>query len=92
VNAAAATPPAAARVESPYWRHTRRLTAWLLVLWFVVTTAASVFAREIDFQLFGWPFSFWFGSQGALLLYLLVVGLCIWRMERLEDGTAPEDG
>lgn len=87
---APSTRPDGPRTETPYWRQMRRLTGALLVLWFAVTTVAAAFAREIDFQLFGWPFSFWFGAQGALLLYLLVVGLCIWRSERLEAAAPPE--
>ncbi len=71
-------------VESVYWQRTRRFSAVLLLLWFGVTFGAVFFAREIDFSFFGWSFSFWFGAQGALLLYLLLVVIYAWWMERLE--------
>ncbi|MCA0242848.1 MAG: DUF4212 domain-containing protein [Proteobacteria bacterium] len=79
----------AAVTETPYWQRTRRFSAWLLLLWFGVTFVAAFFAREIDFSFFGWPFSFWFGAQGALLLYLLVVagyaGWMEWLERRADD-------
>lgn len=76
--------------ESGYWLATRRLTLLLLMLWFGVTLLAAFFARELDFMLFGWPFGFWFGAQGALLLFLGIVAVYIWGMERLEAGATSE--
>jgi putative solute:sodium symporter small subunit len=77
-------------VESIYWQRTRRFSAGLLLVWFGVTFVAAFFAREIDFSFFGWPFSFWFGAQGALLLYLLLVAAYAWWMERLERRQPPD--
>lgn len=74
----------AGRAASTYWRRTRQLTLWLLALWFVVTVLATAFAREIDALLPGWPLGFWFGAQGALLLFLLIVAVYIVAMEKLE--------
>lgn len=71
--------------ESVYWRRTRRLTGWLLALWLVVTLLATMLPTSLDFGLFGWPFSFWFGAQGALLLFLGIVFVYVWRMEALEQ-------
>ena len=57
-----------------YWRKTRLVTAILLLIWFVVTFGVAYFARALSFQFFGWPFSFWVGAQGALLVYGLIIG------------------
>lgn len=81
-------PAGSTMTESAYWLATRRLTLLLLALWFGVTLLAAFFARELDFMLFGWPFGFWFGAQGALLLFLGIVAVYIWCMERLEATTA----
>ena len=67
------------------WRRTRRLTASLLLVWFVVSFVLTFWARELDFTLLGWPFSFWLAAQGALLLYLLLVVGYAWAMNRLES-------
>ena len=70
--------------HSSYWRKTRIVTGVLLVLWFAVTFGVSFFARVLSFSFFGWPFSFWMGAQGALLVYCLIIGFYAWYMNRLD--------
>jgi len=67
-----------------YWRKTRLLTAGLLLLWFVVSFVMTYWARELDFQFLGWPFSFWMAAQGAMLVYGLIIGGYAWAMNRLD--------
>ncbi|WP_119154367.1 DUF4212 domain-containing protein [Caldimonas tepidiphila] len=76
-----------------YRRGKLRLTGGLLALWFAVTFAVPYFARELSFCFFGWPFSFWMGAQGTLILYVLLVAFYAWRMGRLDEahGPAAED-
>ena len=73
-----------------YWRSTLRLTGALLLLWFGVTFGIAFFARDLDFDFFGWPFSFWVASQGALLVYLLLVGVYALAMQRLDAASRGE--
>lgn len=74
-----------------YWRKTRVLTALLLLLWFGVTFGVSYFARALSFTFFGWPFSFWMGAQGALLVYGLIIGFYAWYMNRLDIAYGVSD-
>lgn len=67
-----------------YWRKTRQLTAGLLLVWFVVSFVVSYFARELDFNFLGWPFSFWMAAQGSLLVYGLIIAGYAWAMNRLD--------
>ncbi|WP_280151142.1 DUF4212 domain-containing protein [Piscinibacter sp. XHJ-5] len=69
----------------PHWRANLRLTAGLLAIWFVVTFGIGWFARDLDFNFFGWPFSFWVGSQGALIVYVLITAYYARRMGRLDE-------
>lgn len=70
--------------QQHHWQKSLRLTAWLLVVWFLVTFGVAFFARDLNFVFFGWPFSFWVGAQGALLVYVLLIGLYAWLMDRLD--------
>ena len=56
-----------------HWRANRLVIAVLLLVLCVVTFGISFFARELNFRLFGWPFSFWVAAQGAPLVYLIIV-------------------
>ena len=67
-----------------YWQKNLRITALLLAVWFVVTFVVSYFARELSFNFFGWPFSFWMGAQGSLVVYCLIVACYAWYMGRLD--------
>jgi len=76
-----------------YWRTNLRITAILLAIWFVVTFVVGYFARDLNFTFFGWPFSFWVGGQGALVVYVLIIGFYARYMNRLDQqhGVAEEE-
>lgn len=67
-----------------YWRRCQRLIVALLAIWFVVTFVAAWFARDLRFEFFGWPFGFWVAAQGALLVYVALIGAYAWVMGRLD--------
>ncbi len=69
-----------------FWRRNRRLIALLLAAWFGVTFGVAFFARELRFEFLGTPFSFWVASQGALVVYVAIVVVYIWRVEKLDGG------
>jgi putative solute:sodium symporter small subunit len=74
------------------WRRTMRLTMALLAIWFGVTFAAIFFARELaGLTLFGWSVSFYLAAQGALLVYLAIVGIYALAMRSL-DARGRNDG
>jgi len=75
-----------------HWRANRWLSAWLMLAWFGVSFVVPYFARELSFQFFGWPFSFWVAAQGALVVYLAIVVVYAARMNRLDQdcGVAEE--
>lgn len=77
--------PRHATPRTRHWRRNLRLTGALLAVWFIVTFVVSYFARELDFGFFGWPFSFWVASQGAPIVYVLIVVGYAWAMRR-EDA------
>jgi putative solute:sodium symporter small subunit len=67
-----------------YWRRNLNITAVLLIVWFVVTFVIGYFARELSFSFFGWPFSFWVGAQGALVVYMLIIWFYARYMNNLD--------
>lgn len=67
-----------------YWRLTQRLTLALLLLWWLVSFVITYFARELDFEFLGWPFSFWMAAQGSLVVFGLIIAGYAWAMDRLD--------
>lgn len=65
--------------------HRRRkvaITAVLLGVWSLVTVLVGYLARDLDFRFFGWPFNFWLGAQGSLVVYVLIVCAYAYFMNR----------
>jgi putative solute:sodium symporter small subunit len=68
-----------------YWRRNLRITAILLAIWFVVTFVVIYFAVPLaEFKLFGFPFSFYMGAQGALVVYVIIIAFYARYMNRLD--------
>ena len=67
-----------------YWSATLRKTAMLLVLWVVVTYVVGFYARELSFNFFGWPFAFYMGAQGSLIIYVLIIWYYARSMNQMD--------
>jgi putative solute:sodium symporter small subunit len=80
--------------RAEYWRRTVTVTAVLLAIWFVVTYVVAFFAVPLNqFKFFGFPFAFYMGAQGSLIIYLIIIAYYARYMNRLdrEFGVAEED-
>jgi putative solute:sodium symporter small subunit len=67
-----------------YWQKAVRMTGVLLAIWFIVTYVVGYMARDLAFNFFGWPFSFWVGSQGSLIVYVLIIAYYAHYMNNLD--------
>ena len=84
------SPDANQIARARHWRRTRRLTAALLLAWFVVGFGVTWFARDLDFPFFGWPFSFWVAAQGGVVVFVLLLVVYARRMARNDRRLAAE--
>jgi putative solute:sodium symporter small subunit len=51
------------------------VTAAFVLLWVAAAFGLGFFARELErFHLFGWPLAYYWGAQGALIVFLLIIG------------------
>jgi len=69
-----------------YWRKNLQLTALLLVIWALAGPGCGVlFADHLNrFQLGGFPLGFWFAQQGSIVIFVLLVLVYAWCLNRLE--------
>ena len=70
--------------QRQYWRKNLNITGILLAIWFVVTFVVSYYARELSFNFFGWPFSFWMGAQGSLVIHCVIIWYYARHMGKLD--------
>jgi putative solute:sodium symporter small subunit len=76
-----ATPPASQ--VTPHSRRALLLKTSLLLVWFCISFVACFFARDLQMVIVGWPLNYWLGAQGALLVFIAVVGVYAWVMNRI---------
>ena len=67
-----------------YWRKNLRITAILMGIWFTVTFVLAFFARDLNFNFFGWPFSFYMAAQGSLIIYVAIIWFYARHMNKLD--------
>ncbi len=72
-----------------YWRKNLRLTAALLLAWFLITFVGGYFAANLNQVSFlGFPLGFYLFAQGALIAYLIIIGIYVRTMNRLDQEWA----
>lgn len=65
------------------------LKAGLLTVWALVSFVATYFARDLQVLVAGgWPLGYWIAAQGAVLLFIALVVIYAWAMNRFERQDA----
>jgi len=67
------------------------LKAGLLVVWLIAAFGGTFFARELQFLVGDWLVSYWFAAQGAVLLFLILVTVYAWVMNRWEADSVDHE-
>jgi len=72
--------------ENSYWFATLRLLGIILVIWAVVAFGASIIFAEFlnRFQLGGYPLGFWFSQQGSIYIFVALIFIYTFFMDRID--------
>jgi putative solute:sodium symporter small subunit len=70
-----------------YWRTNLRIMATLLGVWFVVSYVFAILlvVPLNNIVINGFPLGFWFAQQGSIITFVVLIGIYVWRMDRLDD-------
>lgn len=76
-----------------YWQANLRLVAILLSVWFAVSLGAGVLLVDwLDqFTIGGFKLGFWMSQQGSILVFVVLIFIYVWRMNRLDDQYTNSD-
>ncbi|MCH9647847.1 MAG: DUF4212 domain-containing protein [Deltaproteobacteria bacterium] len=79
-----------------YWRHNLGYLAVLLTVWFAVSFGAGIlFVDQLDrLRVFGFRLGFWFAQQGSIYVFVVLIFVYVWLMNRLDKrfGFDEDDG
>ncbi len=69
-----------------YWRRNLRLLAVLLVIWFACSFGLGILLVEPlnRIQVGGFPLGFWFAQQGSIYLFVVIIFVYVFLMNRLD--------
>lgn len=69
-----------------YWRQNVRLLTVLLVIWALTSFGAGIFFADAlnEIEIGGFPLGFWFANQGSILVFVALIAVYVWRMDKLD--------
>ena len=75
------------RQREEYWRRNLRLMIILLSIWALVSFGASIlFVQPLNnIVINDFPLGFWFAQQGSIITFVVLIGVYVWRMQRMDD-------
>lgn len=75
-----------------YWSYNIKLTTFTLVVWFVVTYVCAFFVKELNsIVIFGFPFGYYMGAQGSLIVFVWLIFNYAFKMNRADKTYGVEE-
>ena len=69
-----------------YWKENLRLVLKLLAIWFIASFGMGILFVDWlnQFQFFGFPFGFWMAQQGAIYVFVALIFVYVFKMNKLD--------
>ncbi len=69
-----------------YWRANMRLVVILLIIWALVSFGFGILLRPLldTIPIGGVGLGFWFAQQGSIYVFMILIFVYAWRMNRLD--------
>jgi len=70
-----------------YWRKNLTYLAVLLSIWFIVSFGCGILFKDAlnNIRLGGFKLGFWFAQQGAIYVFVILIFVYVWLMNRLDE-------
>ena len=94
-------PAAMSSIPSPeararYWRKNLSWLGGLLTVWFIVSYGCGIlFVDQLDkirIPGTGFKLGFWFAQQGSIYVFLVLIAVCVFVMNRLDRELLGAEG
>ena len=76
-----------------YWKTNLKYLGILLSIWFVVSYGAAIlFVDTLDhIRFFGFKLGFWFAQQGSEIIFVILIFVYVYLMNRLDKKFSFEE-
>ena len=74
-------------VHKKYWRSNLKILSILIIIWFIVSFGFGIlWSNFLDqFKIGGFKLGFWFAQQGSIYLFVILIFIYIYLMNRLDN-------
>ena len=74
-------------MQKNYWRSNLKILSILLSIWFIVSFGFGIiWSDSLDqLQIGGFKLGFWFAQQGSIYLFVILIFIYIYLMNRLDN-------
>ena len=81
-------------VSRHYWRTNLLYVGILLCIWFAVSFLCGiVFVDQLDrIRIGGFKLGFWFAQQGSIYVFVILIFVYVWLMNRLDRKHGVDEG
>jgi len=72
--------------KKKYWKRNKTYLIVLLGIWFLVSFGFGIiWVNELNqFRLGGYKLGFWFAQQGSIFVFVVIIFVYVWLMNRLD--------
>lgn len=76
-----------------YWRRNLRYLFILLTIWFLASYGCGIlFADQLNqIRIGGFKLGFWFAQQGSIYIFLILIFVYVWLMNKLDKEFEVEE-
>ena len=81
------------QTSKKYWKTNLKYLVILLSIWFAVSYGAGILFKEILDQLYlgGFPLGFWFAQQGSIYVFVILIFVYVYLMNKLDKKHGYDD-
>ena len=72
--------------QKAYWKTNLKYLAILLLIWFTVSYGAGILFKDVldTIQIGGFKLGFWFAQQGSIYVFVILIFVYVYLMNRLD--------
>ena len=76
-----------------YWKTNLKIVSCLLLVWFLVSFGFGILLSDwLDkFKIRGFKLGFWFAQQGSIYVFVILIFVYVYLMEKLDKKTTQLD-
>lgn len=75
-----------------YWRENKTLMSLILLIWFVVSYLAAIFASSLNnIAILGFPLGYYMGAQGSIVVFVILNLIYSKKMNELDKKYGLEE-